>query len=151
MNMLYIWLAVICIGLLIESLQAGTLVSVWFSAGAIVPFFMSFWRTDSVWYITLQVIIFGVVTLLCLIFLRKIAKKTLFKNSKDKTNLDSIVGRKLKISSVDGEIVYVKINGVDYRAIEENPSDDYVVGEEVEVTRFQGNKVVIKKIKKGEN
>ena len=80
MYMLYIWLAVLCLGLLIEAVSAGTLVSVWFSAGAVIPLIMSFWGVTDPWYITVQIIIFGLVTSLSLIFLRKIAKKLLYKN-----------------------------------------------------------------------
>ena len=71
MYMLYIWLAVLSVGLLVESLYAGTLISIWFSAGAIIPLIMSFWGITTPIYITIQVVIFGLVTLLCLIFLRK--------------------------------------------------------------------------------
>ena len=86
MYMLYIWLAVLCVGLLVESLNAGTLISIWFSAGAVVPLIMSCWGITSATYITIQIVLFGVVTLLCLIFLRKIAKKVLYRNNQNKTN-----------------------------------------------------------------
>ena len=147
MYMLYIWLAVICVGLLVEVLEAGTLVSIWFSLGAVIPFFMSFYRVDYAWYIALQVGIFGVVTLLSLIFLRKIAKKTLFKNSKEKTNLDAIVGKKLKIVSQSGEVFYAKLNDIEYRVVCE---DELKVGDKVEVLKLDGNKLIVKKEDKGE-
>ncbi len=147
MYMLYIWLAVICVGLLVEVLEAGTLVSIWFSLGAVIPFFMSFYRVDSAWYIALQVGIFGVVTLLSLIFLRKVAKKTLFKNSKEKTNLDAIVGKKLKIVSQVEDVFYAKLNGIEYRVVCE---ENLQVGEKVEVVKLEGNKLIVKKEDKGE-
>jgi len=144
MYMIYIWLAVICIGLIIEALQAGTLVSIWFSAGAVVPFFMSFWRTDAVWYITLQIVVFGIITSLLLIFIRKIAKKLLFKNNQSTTNLDSLVNKKVKITQINDDVVYVKINDVEYRAVGVD-ADELKVGEVVVIKKLEGNKVVVDK------
>ena len=83
MFMLYIWLAVIASGLLLEAVEAGTLVTIWFSVGAIIPFIMSFFGITETWYLVLQIVIFGIVTVLCLIFLRKITKRTLFKNNQE--------------------------------------------------------------------
>ena len=144
MYMIYIWLAVICIGLIIEALQAGTLVSIWFSAGAVVPFFMSFWRTDAVWYITLQIVVFGIITSLLLIFIRKIAKKLLFKNNQSTTNLDSLIGKKVKITHINDDIIYVKINDIEYRAVGVD-AEELKVGEFVVIKKLEGNKVVVDK------
>ena len=76
MYMLYIWLAILCLGLVMEALNTGNLVSVWFSFGAVIPLIMSFWGITTAAYITVQVVIFGLVTLLSLIFLRKIASSS---------------------------------------------------------------------------
>lgn len=148
MYMLYIWLGVLCVGLLIEALQAGTLVSVWFSAGAVIPLVMSCWNINTPGYITAQVVVFGVVTALCLIFLRKIAKKILFKNSKDKTNLDLYIGKKYTISAKYGNVTYIKFNGIEYSAVLENDDEvnDLEIGNKVEIIRFEGNKAIVKKV-----
>lgn len=148
MVMLYIWLAVFCVCLLIESLNAGTLISIWFATGAIIPLIMSFWGITSPTYITVQIVIFGLVTALCLIFLRKIAKKMLFKNSKDKTNLDLYVGRKYTIIKKYENSTYIKFNGVEYNAVIENDDEvnDLNLGDKVEIIRFQGNKAIVKKV-----
>lgn len=144
MYMLYIWLAVICIGLIIEALQTGTLVSIWFSAGAVIPFIMSFWQTDAVWYVTLQILIFGIITSLLLIFIRKIAKKMLFRNDQATTNLDSLINKKVKVSQINEDIVYVKVNDVEYRAIGLD-AEDLSVGQYVIIKKLDGNKVIIEK------
>lgn len=148
MYMLYIWLAVLCVGLLVESLNAGTLISIWFSAGAIIPLIMSFWGITSPIYITIQFVIFGIVTLLCLIFLRKIAKKVLYKNSKDKTNLDLYVGKKYTISNKYDNVTYIKFNGIEYSAVLENDDEinDLELGDRIEIIRFEGNKAIVKKV-----
>ena len=148
MYMLYIWLAVLCVGLLIESLNAGTLITIWFSAGAIIPLIMSFWNITTPAYITVQVIIFGLVTTLCLIFLRGVAKKVLFKNSKDKTNLDMYIGKKYTISAKYGNMTYIKFNGIEYNTVIEHDDEvnDLEIGDKVEIVRFEGNKAIVKKI-----
>jgi len=147
MFMLYIWLAVVCIGLVIEAINAGTLITVWFSVGAIIPLIMSFWGITTPAYITVQVVIFGLVTTLSLIYLRKIAKKFLFKNSKDKTNLDLYVGKKYTISAKYGNVTYIKFNGIEYSAFLENDDEinDLEIGDKVEIIRFEGNKAIVKR------
>lgn len=145
MYMAYIWLAVICVGLVVEFLDAGTLVSVWISVGAIIPLIMGLFKITAVWYITLQVVIFGVVTALCIIFLRKLCKRLIFKNTSEKTNMDTFVGKKVKIQKIEDGKILVKFNDVLYSAIPEFDSEDFNEGETVRVVKFAGNKVVIHK------
>ena len=148
MYMLYIWLAVLGIGLLIESLNAGTLITIWFSAGAVIPLIMSFWNITSPIYIIVQVVIFGLVTSLCLIFLRNITKKVLFKNNKDKTNLDMYIGRKYTVSNKYGNMTYIKFNGIEYSVVLEGDDEvnDLELNDKVEIIRFEGNKAIVKKV-----
>lgn len=148
MYMLYIWLGVLCVGLLVEALNAGTLVTIWFSVGAIIPLIMSFWGITSPAYIITQVVIFGIVTALCMIFLRKLAKKMLFKNSKDKTNMDLYVGKKYTIINKYNNVTYIKFNGIEYSAYLEGDDEinDLEIGDKVEVIRFEGNKAIVKKV-----
>ena len=144
--MLYVWLAVICLGLLIEAIEAGTLVSVWFSVGAVIPLFMSIYKTNNPLYISLQFIIFGVVTMLLLVFIRKLAKKWLFKNSNEKTNMDNYVGKKYTIKEIIDGNAYIKINGVGY-AVQDDDDEELTVGDKVEIIEFRGNKTVVNKVK----
>ena len=146
--MLYIWLAVFCLGLLVESINAGTLVSIWVSVGAVIPMIMSFWGITSSTYITVQIIIFGLVTSLCLIFLRRIAQRVLFRNKKDKTNLDLHIGKKYVISNKHGNMTYIRFNGIEYSVVLENDDEinDLELGDKVEIIRFQGNKAIVKRV-----
>lgn len=148
--MIWIWVAVFCGGLLMELVQAGTLVSVWFSVGAVIPFFMSLWPSTEPWYICVQILVFGIVTILSLIFLRKVAQKTLFRNSKETTNLDTTLGKKTKIVSNEKGKAYIKLNDVEYRAVSVNEEDDLQVGETVEIIKFSGNKVIVKEVSEEE-
>ncbi len=142
--MLYIWLAVLAFCIIIELIDAGTLVSVWFSVGAVIPLLMSFWRTNNPWYITAQIIVFGVVSALCLIFLRKIAIKVFYKGEKDDIGVNGLIGKKYKIKRIENGVAYIKINDVEYRA-ETNDEQELAVNEEVETVKFEGNKIVVKK------
>ena len=148
MYMIYLWLAIVCVGLLIESLNSGTLITIWFSAGATIPLIMSFWQITTPLYITIQVVIFGVVTALCLIFLRGIAKKVLFRNSKDKTNLDMYIGKRYTISAKYGKVAYIKFNGIEYSVFDEedNEESSFKLGDKIEIIRFEGNKAIVKKV-----
>lgn len=148
MYMLYIWLAVLCVGLLIESINAGTLITIWFSVGSIIPLIMSFFGIATPLYISLEIIIFGVVTTLSLIFLRKVAKKTLYKNSNDKTNIDIYIGKKYTVTSKRDNFTYIKFNGIEYNVVIENDDEinDLEIGDKVEILRFEGNKAVVKKV-----
>ena len=149
MYMVYVWLAIIAVGLLLEAVEAGTLVTIWFSAGAVIPLIMSCFGIASAWFIILQIIVFGIVTILCLIFLRKIAKKTLFRNNKEKTNMDIYIGKKFKISRIDNEISYIKINGIEYK-VEDDNGDSMKLNDMIVVLKIKGNKIIVDKIEKGE-
>ena len=145
--MLYIWLAVFAICLLIELVDAGTLVSVWFSIGSIIPLFMGFYKTNNAWYITAQIIVFGVLIALCLIFLRKIALKVLYKKGKNEnTGMDRYVGKNYKIHNVAKGTAYVKLNGVEYEVVS-NKEESFTLNEEIVIKNFEGNKIVVEKIK----
>ena len=142
--MLYIWLAILAFCLIVELIDAGTLVSVWFSVGAVIPLLMSFWRTNNVWYITAQIVVFGVVSSLCLIFLRKVAIRFFYKNNKEEdTGMDRLVGKTFKIVRVDDGSAYIKINGVEYQAVTEK-EDELKLNQEVVIASFDGNKIVVK-------
>ena len=144
MYMQYFWLAVIVIGVIVEFIEAGTLVSVWFSVGAIIPCFMGFYQSTNPWYISSQFIVFGVITTICLIFLRKIVKKTLFKNSKETTNLDVWIGKTVKVHTVEETGATIKLSGIVYTAVEENETI-LNIGDMVEIVKFSGNKAIVNK------
>ena len=84
-----------------------------------------------------------------MIFLRKIAKKTLFKNAQNKTNLDLYLGKKFKITNKYNNVTYIKFNGIEYSAYLENDDEinDLEIGDNVEIVGFQGNKAIVKMVK----
>jgi len=149
MYMFYIWLAILIIGLIVELIVEGSLVSVWFSVGALVPLFMSLTKNNSTNFIITEIIIFGVVTSLCLIFLRKIAKRLFFKNNNETTNMERYIGKTYKVDAVneDKTQAIIKLGGILYVAIGEN-EETFDVLEKVEVKKFKGNKVIVEKKEK---
>ena len=143
--MFWIWLGVFVLGLVIEFITFD-LVSIWFSAGAIIPFVLS--AVGGV-IIEIQIILFIVVSALLIVFVRKYAQKLLFKNMNTKTNLDIQTGTQHRLmESIDFEKNgSIKINDVVWTAISEN-SEKIKEGEIVEIVRVEGNKMVVRKATK---
>ena len=144
--MTYIWLGVICASLLLEAVNAGSLVCIWFTLGGLASLAMSFVDNSSVMYIVSQFLVFGIVSALCILFLRKIALKYLYKNKDDKTNLDLFVGKKMKITKKYENTPYVKFNGIEYSVVEEQ-EENLEIDDTIEIVKFEGNKIIAKKIK----
>ena len=144
--MTYVWLGIICVSLLLEAANAGSLVCIWFTIGGLVALPMSFVNTSSITYIILQILVFGIVSGLCIVFLRKVALKYLYKDKDNKTNLDLVVGKKMKISKKYENTSYVKFNGVEYCVVEEQ-EENLEIDDTIEVVKFEGNKIIAKKVK----
>ena len=74
-------------------------------------------------------------------------KKFLLKNAKEKTNLDLLVGKKVRmLERTDFETMgSVKINDVVWSAVGEH-NETIEKDEIVEVVKISGNKVIVKKI-----
>lgn len=138
----YIWLGVTVLTLIVEFVTLD-LVSVWLSAGALVAMILSL---CGVGY-ELQIIVAVVVALVLILTLRKVALKWLNK-SNEKTNLDLIIGKKVKLITkiTQDEMGTVKINGITYSAKSLNNAEidenEYVIIEKIE-----GNKLIVKKEK----
>ena len=146
MYMIYVWLAVILISMIIEIADSGTLVSIWSAVGAIIPLFMALFKIVAVWYIIIQVVLFGVITALCIVFLRKVCKKFIYGKSNEKTNLDRHIGKQFKLTELEKGKIFIKINDIEFFALPENERETFQNEEVVEIVRFAGNKAIIKKI-----
>lgn len=141
MMWLYIWLGVVAVSLIIEFVTME-LVSVWISIGALVALILA---AFGVGY-EIQIITMIVVSIACILGLRKVTLKFLNRN-KDKTNLDLIVGTKTKLLTpiTENEMGSIKINGVVWSACTENLSQ-IEKGSFVEVEGVEGNKLIVKKV-----
>lgn len=143
-TMFWVWLAVIVICVVIE-IVTFDLVSVWFAIGAVIPFILA--GIGGI-RIEIQIAVFVVVSALLIAFVRRLAKKFLFKNMNSKTNLEQYEGKQLRmLEKCDFEHNgSVKINDVVWTAISEN-NEKIEKDAVVEVVRFEGNKIIVKKIK----
>ena len=88
-----LWIAAILVFVIIEASTAAV-VSIWFAGGALAALIASTLGAG----IGLQIFLFLLVSVLLVVFLRKIAFKSL-KGKEEKTNLDRIIGSEVLISS----------------------------------------------------
>lgn len=143
MAWLYIWLGVVAVTLVVEFLTLD-LVSIWISLGAFVAMILA---GCGVRY-EIQIAVAIVVAVASLLGLRKLTMKFLLK-SKEKTNIDLIIGTKTKLLSdiTEDDMGTIKVNGIVYSAKTEN-GEEIKEGEHVEIVKMEGNKFIVKKEKK---
>jgi len=134
---IWVFLTVLCA--VIEVFTLG-LTTIWFAIAALVMVFLSFLPIPLVY----QVMIFLAISAVLLFFTRPIAVKKL-KIGREKTNVDSLVGKSAlvtkKITEFDrGE---VKINGIIWTAKTEDGSA-LAEGSKCEVVRIEGVHAIVK-------
>lgn len=146
--MFWVWLAVIAVAIIIEILTLD-LVSVWFAFGAVMPFILAAVGGIA---IEIQIAVFVVVSALLIIFMRNWAKKLLFKNMNEKTNINSIIGKKIRLlEDTDFEhLGSLKINDVTWTAISHD-GKLIKAGQIVEVVKVDGNKLLVKEVEEKAN
>lgn len=140
------WLVIFLLLLGIEIATLG-LTTIWFAVGSIAAFIATLFGAD----ITLQIILFLVVSILSLVLTRPLAKKYLEKD-KVKTNVDEVIGKTAVITkeideansfgeaNLNGEIWMVK--SLDNEFIKKD--------EIVEIVSVEGVKLIVKKRKEDE-
>ncbi|MGN1208408.1 MAG: NfeD family protein [Christensenellales bacterium] len=140
---IWIWLGVIVASMLIEILTME-MVSIWFIPGSLIALIMAGLNVPAEY----QVITAIAISLVCMLSLRRVALK-LLKKDNQKTNLDRTLGEKTKLLSAISEdgLGTVKVNGVTYNAVSEN-GIAIDAGSEVELVKLDGNKFIVKEIKK---
>ena len=138
----WIWVGILVATLLIEVETAGTLVSIWFSLGALVALIV-FWLGGP---IILQVIMFLVVAVASLLAIRPLASNY-FRGNIVPTNQDRIIGAQatLLVPITSTSWGQVKVFGsvwsaqsIDKKAIDE--------GQLVEVIAIEGAKLIVKAV-----
>ena len=134
------WLIVFVVFAALELVSVG-MTCIWFAVGALAACVTSLFTGN--WII--QSIVFIIVTVLFLLFLRPLAVKYV-NNKTEKTNVDSVIGRTAKvvteIDNVNAKGMVV-IDGVEWTA---RSKDDRVIPKEtlVEVVEVSGVKVIVK-------
>ena len=138
--MLYIWIGIIISALIVEGLTAG-LTSIWFIPAAVVCIVLELFKIPQ----SIQIVVFLVISLACLIFLRKFSKKS----RHVATNVPDMVigGEAIVTERIDSlaETGEVKIDGKRWSARLENGAIAEI-GDHVEVLRIAGVKLICKKL-----
>lgn len=139
----FIWLALLILFGVGEAFTVG-LTSIWFAAGSLVALVVAL-LNGPIW---LQVVLFIVVSLLCLLAIRPLASKYL--NSKvEPTNADRIIGAETRvIEPIDNlqSTGAVRIAGMVWSARSENDAP-IAAGALVRVLRIEGVKVYVEEVK----
>lgn len=146
MSITLMWTVVLLISVIIEAITID-LVSIWFGVGAVAALICEALGLSQV----LQVVIFAIVSVACIIISRPLAKKYLRGNT-IKTNLDRVIGKHCLVTETitadtKGE---VKVMGTLWSAV----SLDNIkieAGQYAEVVSIEGAHVVVRKIEKGDD
>ncbi len=136
----YYWLVFMAALILFEVVSLG-LTTIWFALGALAAFVTSLLGGGLI----VQIIVFVVVSLVSLIFTRPIAVR-FFNQDRVKTNADSLVGLKAKVTEpVDnlGASGYVIVNGVEWMARTEDDNDYIREGSTVIIEAISGAKLIV--------
>lgn len=138
----YIWLGIFALSVILEFVTLD-LVSIWIALGSLLAMILALCGVPLIY----QIVCAGVVSVGCILGLRKFCLKYLNK-SKSKTNLDMAVGVKTKLLKSIGQDDKgeIKFNGVIWNAM---TADDEEIeqGEMVEILRVEGNKMVVTRAK----
>ncbi|MBN2460847.1 MAG: NfeD family protein [Candidatus Cloacimonetes bacterium] len=137
-----VWIMIGIICMIVEIFTPGFLFMS-FGIGAILTGVFSIFIDN----ITIQILLFTVITFLVFVNLRRLSKRLISENTPE-TNIFALRGKSGIITKgipVDGR-GYVKIGGEEWSAVSED-GKDIACGEKVQVVSFEGNKLIVKKLK----
>ena len=146
MSITLVWTIILVIAVIVEAITID-LVSIWFGIGAIAALICHFFGVGEV----LQIVIFAIVSIVCIVASRPLAKKYLRGNTV-KTNLDRMIGKHCLVTETitadqKGE---VKVMGNLWSATSLT-NETIQIGDSAEVIPIEGSHVVVKKINKGDD
>lgn len=136
------WLILFVVFAALELISLG-LTCIWFAVGALAACITSL-ITDN-WMV--QAVVFIIVTVVVLVFLRPIAVKYI-NNKAEKTNIDSLIGKKAKvIQEIDNINAKgkVSIDGMEWTA---RSSEGNIINKDtlVEVVEIKGVKAIVREV-----
>jgi membrane protein implicated in regulation of membrane protease activity len=138
--MVWFWLAFFVIALVVEVITAD-MISIWFALAAIPSFIIALVFEESlVWQIVSFILISGV-----LLFLTRPVVKKYLKTNEIKTNVDAMVGVKVRVTKVitPENVGRVVFRSLDWAAISKETIN---IGEYARVLDVDGNKLIVEKI-----
>ena len=141
------WLILIIVLIVLEIITLG-LTTIWFAGGALAGFILSMLNVSPV----LQWAAFCAVSLILLFCTRPWALRYFNTQKKEKTNVDSLIGKTAVVTSAisnleaQGEAV---VNGAAWTARSEEDSVEIPEGTHVEIVAVQGVKLIVKRKEEG--
>lgn len=137
MVMIYVWLAVVVVSAIVEAFTLQ-MAGIWFVVGGLVALIMAACGVALEW----QIIVFVIVSLVLLLALRRLCLRFILKKDNTRTNVDAIVGLKVKLlaDSKDG-ISEGKIGDVVWTVVLQD-GETASAGDTVEVVEVQGNQLI---------
>ena len=140
-NPLYIWLAVFVVAFIFEIATPSALVSLWFAIGALASMGVCALKLSA----PIQVIVFVIISLICLFTIRPLATNML-RGERIGTGAERLIGRRYRLlkeinESQNGEI---KINDVLWKV---KSAKKYIKeGTLVEIMAIDGAKLIVRPI-----
>jgi membrane protein implicated in regulation of membrane protease activity len=139
---IWIWLGVVAVTLMLEFITLE-LASVWFSLGGLVALILAVCGCS----VEVQWIVFGVVSIVSILLLRKVSLKYLLKNNNEKiSNTDMTIGKNFELLTDinPNQCGTIKVNDVVWSVVAVDSSSEIKSGTRVEVVELKGNKYVVK-------
>lgn len=141
MSITLVWTIILVIAAIVEAITVD-LVSIWFAIGALIALIAEKLGLNP----TLQVVLFAIVSVICIFITRPLSKKYLRGNT-IKTNLDRVIGKHCLVTETitadnKGE---VKVMGTLWMASSLG-NDTIEAGQYAEVVSIEGAHVIVKKI-----
>lgn len=140
--MVWLWASLFVVTIIFEIVTVE-MISIWFSVGSLVSFILAlFGVSDSI-----QIIVFLIVSVVLLCAARNVCKK-LLKNSKEKTNIDSVIGTThTLLKSIDADNAgEIKLNDIKWRVVSAS-GEKIEQGSKVKIVQVSGNKFIVEKEK----
>ena len=135
-----LWLIVLVAAIVIEAMTMG-LTSIWFSGGALTAMIVELLNGS----ISLQIIMFLIISLILLFYTRPIAVKH-FNQKREKTNLDTVIGRTAVVSipihnlKETGQVI---LDGKEWTARSNDSSKQFDKDALVKVVSIRGVKLMV--------
>lgn len=139
MDLIIVWLVVIISTLLIEviTINLGTICFTFGGVAAIIFYSLGF-------SLTIQLVAFIIVSGLCFVLLKPMAKKALTRK-RVKTNADSVIGEIAVVTETikNNKQGAVKVQGKEWTAITKDENITFKIGSEVRVIAIKGVKLLV--------
>ncbi len=138
----WFWIIIALVTFGIEIITVGTLVSIWFSLGALAAYLAYLAQMN---FLT-QLFVFVGISILAFLTLRPLVRRY-FSTKQQPTNADRLIGRHMIVTEAISEEHWgaVSVQGVRWSVREVN-NKAVEVGSTVEIVALEGAKLLVKKV-----